>query len=237
MFVVINDLNTGGAQPTRQDTTSEDKVKKEDGNAGDKDKGNTDVIITTEAIDNNKKNMGYATVAGSTDNFIVKVTDSAAASAAVEQALRAAYGDRFDNVKYTAFDISLYDSTGTYLVSNANDLAVNITLPLPDSLVEYAGNNRAGVVVDSQLRELAVQYTTIDGVPCIRFTATHFSPYTIYVDTNNIVRGKTDLTPKTGDGIAPKWFLSAGMLSLSCVLFLWKDKKNLLALEAKKEDR
>ena len=37
--------------------------------------------------------------------------------------------------------------------------------------------------------------------------------------------GSADDTPKTGDGIAPKWFLSAGMVSMSCVLFLWKDRR------------
>nr|MCR4643415.1 hypothetical protein [Lachnospiraceae bacterium] len=196
----------------------------------------TEVVITTDTIDNNKKNRGSASVAGSTDNFIVKVTDSAAATAAVEAALRNAYGERFTSLRYAAFDISLYDSTGTYLVSNANNLAVTITLPIPEALLAYGGNNKAGAVVNGQLQELAVNYTTIDGIPCMRFTATHFSPYTIYVDTDNVVRGVTDLTPKTGDGIAPKWFLSAGMLSVSCVLFLWKDKKNpLLAKEENKK--
>ena len=194
----------------------------------------TEVRITTDTIDNNNKNMGSASVAGSTDNFVVKVTDSAAASAAVEQALRNAYGDRFQDLKYVAFDISLYDSTGTRLVTNANNLAVTITLPIPDQLVSYAGNNKAGAVVNNSLQDLAVQYTTIDGVPCMRFTATHFSPYTIYVDTQNIVKGVTDITPKTGDGIAPKWFLSAGMLSLSCILFLWKDKNPVTAKAKKK---
>lgn len=191
----------------------------------------TEVVITTDTIDNNKKNRGSASVAGSTDNFIVKVTDSAAATAAVEAALRNAYGDRFTSLRYAAFDISLYDSTGTYLVSNANNLAVTITLPIPEALLAYGGNNKAGAVVNGQLQELAVNYTTIDGIPCMRFTATHFSPYTIYVDTDNVVRGVTDITPKTGDGIAPKWFLSAGMLSVSCVLFLWKDKKNPLLVK------
>ncbi|MCR5251017.1 MAG: leucine-rich repeat protein [Lachnospiraceae bacterium] len=195
----------------------------------------TEVRITTDTIDNNKKNLGTASVAGSTDNFVVKVTDSAAATAAVEAALRASYGDRFQDLRYAAFDISLYDSTGTYLVSNANDLAVTITLPIPEALVSYGGNNKAGAVINGQLQELAVQYTTIDGVPCMRFTATHFSPYTIFVDTKNVVRGITDNTPKTGDGIAPKWFLSAGMLSLSCVLFLWKDKKYPVLAEEKKK--
>ncbi|MCR5118237.1 MAG: leucine-rich repeat protein [Lachnospiraceae bacterium] len=193
------------------------------------DKGSTDVIITTDTIDNNNKNRGTATVAGSTDNFVLKITDSAAASAAVEQALRNMYGERFANINYAAFDISLYDSTGTNLISNANDLAVTVTIPIPDALTQYAGNNRAGAVVNGQLQELSVKFVSLDGVPCMRFTATHFSPYTIFVDTQNVVRGISDTTPKTGDGIAPKWFLSAGMLSLSAILFLWRDKKPEIA--------
>ena len=197
----------------------------------------TDVIITTDNIDNNKKNLGNASVAGSTDNFIVKITDSAAATAAVESALRNAYGERFNDLRYAAFDISLYDSTGTYLVSNANSLAVTITMPLPEALLSYAGNNKAGAVINGQLQELATSYTTIDGVPCMRFTATHFSPYTIYVDTGHIVRGIVDNTPKTGDGIKPKWFLSGGMLSMSAVLFLWKEKNPIIAEEKRRKKK
>ncbi|MBR4208070.1 MAG: leucine-rich repeat protein [Lachnospiraceae bacterium] len=194
-------------------------------NSSSDDSGKTEVRITTDTIDNNKKNLGSATVAGSTDNFVVKITDSAVASAAVEKALRDRYGEDFENVKYAAFDISLYDSTGNNLVANANDLAVTITMPIPDDLVSYAGNNKAGAVINGALEDKAATFTTIDGVPCIRFTATHFSPYTIFVDTANLVRGVSDLTPKTGDGIAPKWFLSGGLMSVSAVLFLWKDKK------------
>lgn len=183
--------------------------------------------ITTDAIDNNKKNLGYATVAGSTDNFVLKITDSAAATAAVEKALRQKYGDDFDNIKYSAFDISLYDETGENKIANANDLAVTITMPIPDDLVGYAGNNKAGAVVNDMLEEKAATFTTIDGVPCIKFTATHFSPYTIYVDTGNLVRGISDATPKTGEGVSPKWFLSGGLTSLSALLFLWQDKKKV----------
>lgn len=189
--------------------------------------GGTDVRITTDAIDNNKKNLGYATVAGSTDNFVLKITDSAAATAAVEKALRQKYGDDFDNIKYSAFDISLYDETGENKIANANDLAVTITMPIPDDLVGYAGNNKAGAVVNDMLEEKAATFTTIDGVPCIKFTATHFSPYTIYVDTGNLVRGINDATPKTGEGVSPKWFLSGGLTSLSALLFLWQDKKKV----------
>lgn len=57
------------------------------------------------------------------------------------------------------------------------------------------------------------------------FTAEHFSPYVIYVDTGNLTAGVADNTPKTGDGIHPKWFLSMGLASISAVLFLKKDRR------------
>ncbi len=105
-------------------------------------------------------------------------------------------------------------------------MSVDITIPIPDSLVAYGGNNMAGAVINGdQLESLNENFTTINGVPCIRFRAEHFSPYTIYVDTGNLVAGELDVTPKTGDPIHPKWFLSLGLACLSIILFLKKDKK------------
>ena len=102
---------------------------------------------------------------------------------------------------------------------------MDITIPLPDSLVKYSGNNKAAGVVNDRLDKLSAKFTTIDGVPCITFRATHFSPYVIYVDTTNLAAGTIqDSTPKTGDGIHPKWFLAIGLASLSMILFLKKDK-------------
>lgn len=212
---------TSSSNPGNQTSTSNNVVR------GDSNTG-TEVTITTDTIDNNNKNLASATVSGSTDNFVVKITDSASSYAAAEQALRDRYGDAFDQIMFVGFDISLYDSTGTTLIENYDGLAVTITIPIPDQLVDYAGNNKAAAVVNGSLQEMAVQYLTIDGVPCMRFTATHFSPYTIFVDTGNLVSGVADSTPKTGDGIAPKWFLSVGLLCISSVLFLWKDKKRVL---------
>ena len=156
----------------------------------------------------------------------MKITDSASAYAAVEQALRAQYGD-LTNIRFVGFDISLYDETGTVKIPNTDGLAVTITLPIPDELVPYAGNNKAASVVNGVLDPLTVKFTTIDGVPCMQFTATHFSPYTIYVNTDTMTLGVTDTTPKSGDGRHPKWFLAAGLVCISGVLFAWQDKKRV----------
>ncbi len=170
-----------------------------------------------------------ASVSGSTDNFVLKITDSAYAKSEIEEALMAEYGS-LDDLKYFCMDISLYDSTGTKKVANTDDLRVNITMPIPNDLVKYAGNNKIAHVVNGKLVPLNPKFTTINGVPCMTFVANHFSPYTIYVDTTNLSAGAVfDNTPQTGDILAPKWFISIGMLALAVFLFVKKDKKMIKA--------
>ena len=184
--------------------------------------GNTQVDITKSGISN--RNVAGATVSGSTDNFIVKITDDQHASDMALQALQNAYGD-ITRVKYLPMDISLYDSTGRTKITDTQGLAVGITMPLPDELAPYAGNNKIASTENGTLDNLNSRFTTVDGVPCISFTATHFSPYVIYVDTANLTETTIDYTPKTGDPIHPKWFLSIGLAAAAVVLFFMKDKK------------
>lgn len=185
--------------------------------------GTTRVDITKPGMSN--KDLATANVNGSTDNFVVKITETDEATKAVVDALTGKYGS-LENILYYAMDISLYDSTGTVKITDTSGLSVDITIPIPDALVAYGGNNMAGAVVNgNQLESLNENFTTINGIPCIRFTATHFSPYTVYVDTGNLTEGMLDTTPKTGDPIHPKWFLSLGLACLSIILFMKKDKK------------
>ena len=83
---------------------------------------------------------------------------------------------------------------------------------------------RSAAVNGGVLEDLNTRFTTVDGVPCVNFTASHFSPYVIYVDTANLSAGTIDATPKTGDGIHPKWFLSIGMACIALILFFKRDK-------------
>ena len=168
-------------------------------------------------------NLAGATVSGATDNFVVKVTEDQSATNAVVAALQAKYGD-ISRIKYLPMDISLYDSTGRTKIADTSGITVNLTLPLPDDLAQYAGNNKVAAVSNGALEDLNARFTTVDGVPCVNFTATHFSPYVIYVDTANLTEGTIDATPKTGDPIHPKWFLALGLACISMILFFKKDK-------------
>lgn len=182
----------------------------------------TTVEVTKPGISNT--DLAGATVSGSTDNFIVKVTEDQTANDLAVQALQAKFGD-ISRVKYLPMDISLYDSTGRIKIADTSGISVNITLPLPDDLAQYAGNNKVASTLGGTIEDLNTRFTTVDGVPCVNFTATHFSPYVIYVDTANLTAGTIDATPKTGDPIHPKWFLALGLASLSLILFFKRDRK------------
>ena len=157
---------------------------------------------------------------------MIKISDSDEAKDAVEKALLASYGS-LDDLKYFAMDISLYDSTGTTKIADTTGITVTVTMPIPDALAGYAGNNKAGAVNNGVFEKLGSRLLTIDNVPCISFNATHFSPYAIYVETNNLTQAQiSDATPKTGDPIHPKCFLAMGLALLSILLFFAKGSKN-----------
>lgn len=190
---------------------------------------------TGDSITINKggiSNTGVAStqVEGAADNFVVKVTDSTDAVTQAEEALKNKYGS-LDGILYFPMDISLYDVTGKNLIEDTTGLDVNVTLPIPDELIQYGGNVRVAAIENGQIEDLNVRFTTIDGIACMSFVAPHFSPYVVYVDTNNLVAGQMlDATPKTGDPIHPKWFLAMGMACLSVILFTTGDKKKKIKM-------
>ena len=193
-------------------------------NSGNKTNNGSTVFISKPGVSNTS--LASAQVSGSSDNYVIRISETAAATAAVEKALINEYGS-LDNVRYSAMDITLYDASGTNRITNYSGLSITITMPIPDVMTQYAGNNKVAGVVNEKLDKLKPKFTSIDGVPCVTFTATHFSPYTIYVNTANLSGEPVtiDGSPKTGDGIHPKWFLVAGLLAISIALFFMKDKK------------
>lgn len=219
---------TGGANNNGNGGSSNGSNNGGSGSSGKSNSGNnnnnsnTTVQVTKGGISNT--GVAGASVSGSTDNFIVKVTDDQTAADLALTALQNRYGD-ISRFKYLPMDISLYDATGTTKIADTSGISVNVTLPLPDELAPYAGNNKIASCLGGNLEDLNSRFTTVDGVPCISFTATHFSPYVIYVDTANLTQPTNDVTPKTGDPIHPKWFLALGLAAISIVLFFKKDKR------------
>lgn len=185
--------------------------------------GNTNVVSTAHGLTNNGKMS--ATVNGSSDNYVIKITETPEADESAKQALTGAFGS-LENIRYMPFDISLYDSTGSQKISPVPEgVTVSVTMPIPDDLVIYGGNNKIASTTGGSLETLQPRFTVIDGVPCMNYTVSHLSPYVVYVDTANLTAdGTLDATPKTGDPIHPKWFLCIGLAAVSIFLFLKRDR-------------
>lgn len=214
-----NSTNTNGTTGTVSNNTN--GTNGNNGNNGSNNDGGSRIYITKNGVSN--KDLASVSVSGSTDNFIVKITESEEATAAVEEALINRYGS-LDGLAYFPMDISLYDSTGQNKITDTYGLNITVTMPIPDVLIQYGGNNRVAAADNGNLQQLTPRFTTIDGIACISFVPPHFSPYVIYVDTNNLTAGQTlDSTPKTGDPIHPKWFAAIGMACLSVILFVTSD--------------
>ena len=210
---VAGSSNGDRASTTR--TSSRDTTGNGSGN------GRTSVVVNSSGISN--QDLANAVVHGSTDNFIVRITQDDATTGQVEEALRATYGS-LENLLYYPMNIQLFNSDGTMQITDTAGLTVDITVPLPDALRTYGGNNKVAAIRAGSLETLAPRFTSISGVPCISFTASHFSPYVIWTDTANLSDGLMDANPKTGD-IEPKWFLSGGLAALSLLLFFKKDRR------------
>lgn len=214
-----NSTNTNGTTGTVSNNTN--GTNGTNGNNGSNNDGGSRIYITKNGVSN--KDLASVSVSGSTDNFIVKITESEEATAAVEEALINRYGS-LDGLAYFPMDISLYDSTGQNKITDTYGLNITVTMPIPDVLIQYGGNNRVAAADNGNLQQLTPRFTTIDGIACISFVPPHFSPYVIYVDTNNLTAGQMlDSTPKTGDPIHPKWFAAIGMACLSVILFVTSD--------------
>jgi hypothetical protein len=184
------------------------------------DNGNR-IYITKNGVSNT--DLASVNITGSTDNFVVKISESDEANEMAKQALTNTYGS-LDGIQYFPMDISLYDSTGQNKITDTYGLNVTVTMPIPDVLIQYGGNARVATTDNGVLTQITPKFTTIDGIACISFVPPHFSPYVIYVDTNNLIAGQMyDTTPKTGDPIHPKWFASLGMAGVSVLLFATSD--------------
>ena len=226
--VVISGAPTPVVQPGSANSSASGGAASSSPSGSNVTTGNTNVISTAPGLSNNGKMS--ATVNGSSDNYVIKLTETAEADECAKQALSAAFGS-LDNIRYMPFDISLYDSTGTQKISPVPEgVTVSVTMPIPDSLQVYGGNNKVASTVGGTLESIKPRFTVIDGVPCMNFTVSHLSPYVIYVDTANLTAsGTLDATPKTGDPIHPKWFLCIGLTAISIFLFLKRDKDTLRA--------
>lgn len=177
-----------------------------------------------------------AQIPGNEEAFILEINDSDEAAAQITAAYGELYGGR-EPSGLTAFDMTLYDASGTVPITRLGKQYINVQVKMPEGL---SAENLHVVTLDQdgQLEAVEHRVTELEDGNYVQLTVNHFSPYGIYqytpmngqavvtdgkaVITNS--SGIKDDSPDTGDLIHPKWFLALGLLACSVALFFYKGK-------------
>lgn len=177
-----------------------------------------------------------ASLAGDEGAYILRITDSETAGEQITAAYGELYGGR-EPSRLSAYEVSLYDASGTVPITRLGKQAMTVQVPLPSGIV---ADSMHVVTLDQDGQLEAVEYRVVslsDG-DYLQFTTNHFSPFGIYnyeglsgqayVTNGQAVitslSGNKDDTPDTGDPIHPKWFLTLGLLAGAIALFFYKGK-------------
>lgn len=177
-----------------------------------------------------------AQIPGNEDAFILEISDSDEAAAEIAAAYGELYGGR-EPSKLTAFDMTLYDASGTVPVTRLGKQYLTLQVKMPGGI---SAENLHVVTLDQDGQLEAVEHRVVeleDG-NYIQLTVNHFSPYGIYQytamnaqatvsDGRAVITnpsGNKDDTPDTGDFLHPKWFLALGLLAGAVALFFYRGK-------------
>ena len=105
-----------------------------------------------------------------------------------------------------ALDISVFAKGTDTKVQPANGTSVEITCPIPESLLQHKDRIKVVCIIDGELTVLETKVVKINDVYCVRFEATHFSPYAMVVDVAEDLTSENDSSapekednPKTSD--------------------------------------
>lgn len=177
-----------------------------------------------------------AALAGDDGAYVLRITDSADAGEKITSAYGELYGGR-EPSHLSAYEISLYDASGTVPITRLGKQEITVQVPLPSG-ISADSMHVVTLDQDGQLEAVEHRVTTLEDGDYLQFTTSHFSPFGIYNYTGingqayvtdgkaviTSLTGNKDNTPDTGDPIHPKWFLTAGLLAGAVALFFYKGK-------------
>lgn len=202
------------------------------------------VSVTGSCFGNN--NMGQASLTNSTDSFTLNISQDNKDKDALDEAYYALKGS-YPGSNSVYLSLDLYDKTGTIPIHKLGDNKLEVSIPVPTSMIGAQNVNIACISDNGELTELSSQVTEYNGIEVLNFVTAHCSPYIIYckllfnpenieytVNTNE--ENMTDtgfgntvmnvLSKQVIKGLEIKWLVVIILVSLSIILALYQpDKK------------
>lgn len=118
-----------------------------------------------------------AQIAGSQENYILRISDSSEAGGEISNAYRRAVsGGQLRSLQ--AYDIKLYDAASGIPITELGRQRMTITIPKPNGVLAE-GLQVVCLDGDGQLERVESSVVTVDGQQCVQFQANHFSVYGI----------------------------------------------------------
>ncbi len=142
----------------------------------------------------------------------VRMKDDPTVKKAIEDSLDKVLKSDLKDVTVFPLDISLYVKGTDTKVQPNEGTSVVITIPIPENLLANKDKIKVVCIIDGKLTVLDTKVIQIDGVYCVQFTATHFSPYAMVVDTANELSNTTN--PKTSGNNTVGTFSIIAILSV-----------------------
>ena len=118
-----------------------------------------------------------AQIAGSQENYILRISDNSAAGEAISSAYRRAVSGGYLQ-SLQAYDIKLYDAASGIPITKLGRQRMTITVPKPNG-VQTEGLKVVCLDGDGQLERVESSVVTVNGQQCVQFQANHFSVYGI----------------------------------------------------------
>lgn len=118
-----------------------------------------------------------AQIAGSQENYILRISDNNAAGETISSAYRRAVsGGQLRSLQ--TYDIKLYDAVSGVPITKLGRQRMTITVPKPNGVLAE-GLKVVCLDGDGQLERVESSVVTVNGQQCVQFQANHFSVYGI----------------------------------------------------------
>ena len=193
-----------------------------------------------------------ARMPGNTKAYTINIANDVTDKYILNTAFYSYYGEVADIVM-VPMSITMVDEETNIPVKKLATGKLEMTLPVPNRFIG-TDHIKVGAINDNgMLEELATQQTSVGGVSCIQFVASHFSTYVVYrVNENGEITtienadyeletilteealmpvqidGVIQTLHKSVNGIKVKWIIIAILLCCSAILYLWKDNRKSL---------
>lgn len=139
-----------------------------------------------------------AKIPGSVEPYLLNISEDEAIREKLNLAFYNYYGQVGD-ITMVPLSISMTDQTGNIAIEKLATGKLEVIIPVPSRFIGMQDLKVGAVDTNGALEELSTEYLTVDGTECLRFVASHLSPYAVYKIQTAVPQAVQNTTDGTGE--------------------------------------